>query len=88
MQGDLARVNLTVHNTLGVEVKISNISLLFDGVELEVKSTILLQTIRDVCPNFGHPALTSSFTKKQLQGKNGFATIVKISFEMVSAFER
>ena len=30
---------------------------------------------RVVCPNFGHPALTSSFTKK-LQMKNSFATIV------------
>ena len=31
----------------------------------------------DVYPNFGHPALTSSFTKyKYLQMKNGFATIV------------
>ena len=32
---------------------------------------------RVVCPNFGHPALTSSFTKcKFLQVNNSFATIV------------
>ena len=36
---------------------------------------------RVVCPNFGHPALTSSFTKyKFSQVKNSFAIIV-------SAFE-
>ena len=30
-----------------------------------------------MCPNFGHPALTSSFTKYEfLQVKNSFATIV------------
>ena len=33
-----------------------------------------------VCPNFGHPALTSSFTRrKSLQVKNMFATIVNLS---------
>ena len=32
---------------------------------------------RVVCPNFGHPALTSYFTKyKFLQVKNSFAKIV------------
>ena len=32
---------------------------------------------RVVCPNFGHPALTSSFTKYEfLQVKNSFATIL------------
>ena len=32
---------------------------------------------RVVCPNFGHPALTPSFTKYQfLQVKNRFATLV------------
>ena len=32
---------------------------------------------RVVCPNFGHPALTSPFTKhKFLHVKNSFATIV------------
>ena len=34
-------------------------------------------TYRVVCPNFGHPAPTSSFTKYTfLQVKNSFATIV------------
>ena len=33
--------------------------------------------IREVCPGFGHPALTSSFTKcKILQVKNSFAKIM------------
>ena len=31
---------------------------------------------RVMCHNFGHPALTSSFTKKNLQVKDSFATIV------------
>jgi len=49
VQGDQARLCLTVHNTLGVEVKISNISLIFDGVDLEVGSgqTVLLDSHPD-----------------------------------------
>ena len=39
--------------------------------------SLLLGVNSLVCPNFGHPALTSSFTKyKFLQVKNSFATIV------------
>mgnify|MGYP000279282549 CR=1 FL=1 len=35
------------------------------------------QITRVVCPNFGHPALTPSFTKyKNFQMKNSFATLV------------
>ena len=35
------------------------------------------QFSREVCPNFGHPALTSSFNEyKFLQVKNSFAKIV------------
>ena len=38
---------------------------------------LLYASAQGVCPNFGHPALTSSFTKyKFLQMKNSFATIV------------
>ena len=38
---------------------------------------LIIKLDRVVCPNFGHPALTSSFTKyKFLQVKNSFATIV------------
>ena len=32
-----------------------------------------------MCPNFGHPALTSAFTKyKLLEVKNSFATLVNV----------
>ena len=45
VEGDLAQVALEVVNTLGVEVKISNIALIYEGVELEVKgSTVLLDS--------------------------------------------
>lgn len=40
--GDTAEVNLQVRNCLGVEVKISNISLLYEGLELEVEPTTVL----------------------------------------------
>ena len=43
------------------------------------KCTRSLENNKDrvVCPNFGHPALTSSFTKYEfLQVKNSFATIL------------
>ena len=42
-----------------------------------VNKNSLYSWIRVVCPNFGHPALTPSFTKyKFLQVKNSFATLV------------
>ena len=51
---------------------------------------------RVVCPNFGHPALTSSFTKYNfLQVKTSYATIVNelsvlklFSFRMVIYYFR
>ena len=47
------------------------------------------QVDRVVCPKFGHPTLTSLFTRYELlQVENSFATIVNgVSFEIVSALE-
>ena len=43
---------------------------------LSIKSEIHLCASQGVCPNFGHPTLTLSFTKyKFLQGNNSSATI-------------
>ena len=44
---------------------------------------------RSACPNFGHPAKTSSSTKYKLDVKNDIATIVNkmyVIFKTVSAF--
>ena len=57
-------------------IPICSLQYYFESKHLMNKMKYLMNRV--VCPNFGHPVLTSSFTKfKFLHVNNSFATFVK-----------